>query len=98
MPSQLRRKSSCWLPMTITLQSNTDEKTLHVVFLSSSINLKTNGTGVVTAAFSVPSSSVPGTVSTIVLTAQSVKQTQSVNSAITQLVVLPEVMSGHVGQ
>lgn len=62
-----------------------------MLLCSRSIHLTTNGTGVVTASFSVPSGSLPGTVSTIILTAQSVKQTQSVNSAVTQLVVLPEV-------
>lgn len=60
--------------------------------------LKTNESGLVTATFTVPSSSLPGTVSTIVFTAQSVKQTHSVNSAVTQLVVLPEVGKGCVGQ
>lgn len=53
--------------------------------------LKNNESGLVTANFTVPSSSLPGTVSTIVFTAQSVTQTHSVNSAVTQLVVLPEV-------
>ncbi|MPC24810.1 von Willebrand factor A domain-containing protein 7 [Portunus trituberculatus] len=57
-----------------------------------SIHLTSNGSGVVTASFSVPSDSVPGTVSTIILTAQSIKQTQSVNSAVTQLVVVPETV------
>lgn len=55
------------------------------------IFLKFNETGTVTGHFSVASSEIPGTVSIITVTAQSETQTQSVNSAISQFLVLPLV-------
>ncbi|XP_063860185.1 von Willebrand factor A domain-containing protein 7-like [Scylla paramamosain] len=70
----------------------TDDMKYFTEVTPSTIHLTSNGSEVVTASFSVPSGSVPGTVSTIILTAQSAKQKQSVNSAVTQLVVLPETV------
>ncbi|KAK7087106.1 hypothetical protein SK128_001407 [Halocaridina rubra] len=55
-----------------------------------SIYLSTNDSLPVTAYFTVPSGTLHGTVSTVIITAQSLKQTQSVNSAIAHFVVLPE--------
>ncbi|KAG7160513.1 von Willebrand factor A domain-containing protein 7-like 1 [Homarus americanus] len=49
-----------------------------------------NSSKTLAAHFDVPRSSVPGTVSMVTITAQSEEQTQSVNSAISQFVVLPE--------
>lgn len=72
--------------------SVTDDMKYFTSLSPSTIHLKNNESGLVTATFTVPSSSLPGTVSTIVFTAQSVKQTHSVNSAVTQLVVLPETV------
>ncbi|XP_063588366.1 von Willebrand factor A domain-containing protein 7-like isoform X2 [Penaeus indicus] len=52
--------------------------------------LKNNESLPVTASFQVPLDATHGTVSTVIVTAQSVKQTQSVNSAIAHFVVLPQ--------
>ncbi|XP_042877878.1 von Willebrand factor A domain-containing protein 7-like [Penaeus japonicus] len=52
--------------------------------------LKNNESKPVMATFQVPLDASHGTVSTVIITAQSEKQTQSVNSAIAHFVVLPQ--------
>ncbi|ROT70713.1 putative von Willebrand factor A domain-containing protein 7 [Penaeus vannamei] len=54
------------------------------------IYLKNNQSLPVIATFQVPLDATHGTVSTVIVTAQSEKQTQSVNSAIAHFVVLPQ--------
>ncbi|XP_066988302.1 uncharacterized protein [Macrobrachium rosenbergii] len=66
----------------------TDDKHF-ITSVTPSVHITQNSSSYVTVGFSVPSSATPGTVSTVTVTAASVKQTQSVNSAVTQFVVLP---------
>ncbi|XP_063613332.1 von Willebrand factor A domain-containing protein 7-like [Penaeus indicus] len=71
--------------------TGTDDKGYLTSISPNRIFLKFNETGTVTGHFSVGSSEIPGTVSIITVTAQSETQTQSVNSAISQFLVLPLV-------
>ncbi|XP_064098255.1 von Willebrand factor A domain-containing protein 7-like [Macrobrachium nipponense] len=66
----------------------TDDKHF-ITSVTPSVHITQNSSAYVTVGFSVPTSATPGTVSTVTVTAASVKQTQSVNSAVTQFVVLP---------
>ncbi|XP_042873279.1 von Willebrand factor A domain-containing protein 7-like [Penaeus japonicus] len=56
----------------------------------STIHLTEGGSGTVTAHFKVKTGTAPGTVSTVMVTAQSLKQTYSVNTAITHFLVVPK--------
>ncbi|XP_042873278.1 von Willebrand factor A domain-containing protein 7-like [Penaeus japonicus] len=71
--------------------TGTDDKGYLVSISPDRIFLKFNESGIVTGHFSVGSSETPGTVSIITVTAQSETQIQSVNSAISQFLVLPLV-------
>ncbi|CAL4124330.1 unnamed protein product, partial [Meganyctiphanes norvegica] len=70
--------------------SCTDELAFYDSLSPSSIHLTNNGSGTVSVTFKVPSDAKEGSVSTVTVTAQSQKQTSSVNSAVTQFVVLSE--------
>ncbi|XP_037789699.1 von Willebrand factor A domain-containing protein 7-like [Penaeus monodon] len=54
------------------------------------IHLTEGGSGTVTAHFKVKTGTAPGTVSTVMVTARSLKQTYSVNTAITHFHVVPK--------
>ncbi|XP_027213280.2 von Willebrand factor A domain-containing protein 7 [Penaeus vannamei] len=56
------------------------------------IHLTEGGSGTVTAHFKVKTDTAPGTVSTVMVTAQSLKQTYSVNTAITHFHVVPKTV------
>ncbi|XP_068237397.1 von Willebrand factor A domain-containing protein 7-like [Palaemon carinicauda] len=60
-----------------------------ITSVTPSVHIPQNSSEYITVEFSVPTSAIPGAVSTVTVTAASLKQTQSVNSAITQFVVLP---------
>ncbi|XP_066988330.1 uncharacterized protein [Macrobrachium rosenbergii] len=68
--------------------TGTDDKDYLDYYFFSRVHIPTNGSATVTAHFHVGLSEKPGTVSTVTVTAQSLKQTQSVNSAVTQFYVL----------
>ncbi|XP_071536581.1 von Willebrand factor A domain-containing protein 7-like [Panulirus ornatus] len=71
--------------------SGTDDLGFLTSVNPSRLFLATNASDAIVANFQVPLDSLSGEVSTIIITAQSEKQTQSVNSAISHFVVLPVV-------
>ncbi|XP_071525808.1 von Willebrand factor A domain-containing protein 7-like [Panulirus ornatus] len=71
--------------------TGTDDKGFMQSVIPSTIYIQNNSSVVVQAHFVVPNTATPGTVSMVTVTAQSDTQTQSVNSAISQFVVLPLV-------
>ncbi|XP_064098435.1 von Willebrand factor A domain-containing protein 7-like [Macrobrachium nipponense] len=75
------------LESDFTITASDDKR--YITSVTPSVHILQNSSAVVTVQFSVPASATPGTVSTVTVTAASVKQTQSVNSAVTQFVVLP---------
>ncbi|XP_064098706.1 uncharacterized protein LOC135209881 [Macrobrachium nipponense] len=68
--------------------TGTDDKDYLTMMVPPRVHIPTNGSATVTAHFHVGLNEKPGTVSTVTVTAQSLKQTQSVNSAVTQFYVL----------
>ncbi|XP_068232515.1 von Willebrand factor A domain-containing protein 7-like [Palaemon carinicauda] len=67
-----------------------DDKGYLTMIAPPRVYIVTNGTATVTVYFHVDFMEIPGTVSTVTVTAQSLKQTRSVNSAVTQFYVLSE--------
>ncbi|CAL4114738.1 unnamed protein product, partial [Meganyctiphanes norvegica] len=67
-----------------------DELKFYKSMTPTSLYLATNESGTVTVTFHVKRAEEPGTVSMVTFTAQSLKQTASVNSAITHFTVLPK--------
>nr|XP_045609987.1 von Willebrand factor A domain-containing protein 7-like isoform X1 [Procambarus clarkii] len=68
--------------------TGTDDKGFLTYVVPERVYIDNNASEVVTVFFAVPLTAVPGTVSMVTLTAQSEQQLQSVNSGISQFVVL----------
>lgn len=62
----------------------------YMTSITSSVFIKYNESEIVTANFKVPFDAIPGTVSIVTVTAASETQPESVNSAITNFIVLPK--------
>ncbi|KAK7087105.1 hypothetical protein SK128_001406 [Halocaridina rubra] len=70
--------------------TGTDDMKFLTYLSDTTIYLGTNGSYPIYANFTVPLGTTHGTVSTIIITAKSQKQSQSVNSAVAHFIVLPE--------
>nr|XP_045594468.1 von Willebrand factor A domain-containing protein 7-like isoform X1 [Procambarus clarkii] len=71
--------------------SGTDDLGFLTTVTPARVHLATNESAEVVASFTVPTSALSGSVSTVVVTAQSESQTRSVNSAVAHFVVLSTV-------